>query len=161
MAKKNAILPDTSDREIVMERVFNAPRELVFKVWTDPEHVKKWFGPEGFTNTILEMDVRPGGTWRFIMHGPDGRDFPNKVVFTEVVKPELLTYTHTDDSGSAEGISFEVTVRFEDQGNQTKLVMRSVFQSAEILDYLKKNFYVVEGGIQHLNCLEKYLKSIG
>lgn len=79
---------DTADREIVISRLIHAPRELVFKVWTDPKHVAHWWGPNGFTNTIHEMDVRPGGVWRFIMHGPDGVDYPNKIVYKEVVKPQ-------------------------------------------------------------------------
>src|SRR4051794_34340238 len=68
----------SGDREIVATRIFEAPRELVFTMWTDREHVAKWWGPRGFTNTIHEMDVRPGGTWRFVMHGPDGTDYPNR-----------------------------------------------------------------------------------
>jgi len=67
----------TSDREIVLSRVFDAPRELVFKAWTDSRHVAEWWGPNGFTTTVHEMDVRPGGVWRFVMHSPDGVDFDN------------------------------------------------------------------------------------
>lgn len=82
----------TADREIGTTRIFNAPRELVGKAWADPKHVALWWGPNGFTNTISEMSVKPGGTWRFVMHGPDGTDDPNKIVFLEVVKPERLVY---------------------------------------------------------------------
>ncbi|HET7152473.1 MAG TPA: SRPBCC domain-containing protein, partial [Candidatus Kapabacteria bacterium] len=84
---------DTSDREIITMRLLNAPRELVWKVWTEPEHIAKWWGPNGFTNTIRKMDVRVGGEWLFTMHGPDGTDYPNKTVYTKVVKPERLEYT--------------------------------------------------------------------
>ena len=69
-----------SDREIVTTRVFNAARELVFKAWTDPDHLVHWWGPKGFTNTFQEFDLRPGGIWRFVMHGPDGVDYKNKSV---------------------------------------------------------------------------------
>ncbi len=72
-----------SDREIVATRVFDAPRELVFQVWTDAKHVSNWWGPRGFTTTTYEMDVRPGGVWRHVMHGPDGTDYPNEIVFVE------------------------------------------------------------------------------
>lgn len=65
-------------------------------MWTDPKHIA-WWGPNGFTNTIHEMNVKPGGVWRFIMHGPDGTDYPNKILFIEVVKPERLVYTHGSD----------------------------------------------------------------
>ncbi|HEU0053538.1 MAG TPA: SRPBCC domain-containing protein, partial [Longimicrobium sp.] len=82
----------TADREVVQSRVFDAPRELVFDAWTDPAAVAEWFGPDGFTITTYEMDVRPGGVWRFTMHGPDGTDFPNRVDYHEVVRPERLVY---------------------------------------------------------------------
>ena len=81
-------MTNTADREIVSARVFDAPRELVWKAWVDPKHVAQWWGPKGFTNTIHEMDVRPGGVWRFAMHGPDGTDYKNEIVFIEVVRPE-------------------------------------------------------------------------
>jgi len=76
-----------SDREIVTTRVVDAPRELVFRAWTEPEHVGQWWGPNGFTSTIQEMDVRPGGVWRLVMHGPDGTDYPNESIYLEVVRP--------------------------------------------------------------------------
>src|SRR5207253_3226800 len=68
----------TAEREIIATRIFEAPREVVFRMWTDPNHIVRWWGPNGFTTTMQEMDVRPGGVWQFIMHGPDGRDYPNK-----------------------------------------------------------------------------------
>ena len=97
-------------RQIVATRILNAPRELVFRVWTEPDHVAKWWGPKGFTNTIHEMDVRPGGVWRLIMHSPDGVDYRNKIIYTEVRKPELLAYTHVSAP------KFDVTVTFVDKG---------------------------------------------
>lgn len=75
-----------------LTRVFDAPREVVFKVWTDPKHVAEWWGPRGFQTTIHEMDVRPGGRWRYAMRGPDGNDYPFDGVFVEVVKPERLVF---------------------------------------------------------------------
>ena len=84
----------SSDREIVVTRVFDAPRALVFKLWTDPEHLAHWWGLNGFTITNYEMDVRLGGVWRFVMHGPNGVDYQNKVVYREVVEPERLVYSH-------------------------------------------------------------------
>src|SRR2546426_6169783 len=82
----------SADREIITTRVLDAPRELVWKAWTDPKHVAEWWGPNGFTNTIQEMDVRPDGVWRFIMHGPDGVDHKNEIIFIEVVELERLVY---------------------------------------------------------------------
>jgi uncharacterized protein YndB with AHSA1/START domain len=77
----------SADRELIFTRIFDAPRELVLKAWTDPKQIVKWWGPKGFATTTHEMDVRPGGVWRFIMHGSDGTDYKIKIVFLEVVKP--------------------------------------------------------------------------
>jgi uncharacterized protein YndB with AHSA1/START domain len=79
----------TADREIVVTRVFDAPRELVFDAFTDPAHISNWWGPDGFTTTTHEMDVRPGGTWRFVMHGPDGVDYDNIIVYREITSPSV------------------------------------------------------------------------
>ena len=111
----NRISNGTADREITGSRIFNAPRELVFKMWTDPEHIVKWWGPTGFRNTIFEMDVRPGGKWRHIMHGPDGVDYKNESIYLEVVPQERLVYQHVSAPG------FVSTVTFEDMGNKTKV----------------------------------------
>src|SRR5512146_2810578 len=101
---------DTASREITATRLVEAPRELVFRVWTEPDHIAHWWGPNGFTTTIHEMDVRPGGVWRFVMHGPDGRDYQNKIVYVEVTPPERLVYDHVA------GPKFHATVRFADGG---------------------------------------------
>ena len=84
----------TADRELTITRLLNAPIKLVWKVWTEPEHIAKWWGPTGFTNTISKMDVKPGGEWDLIMHGPDGTDFKNKSIFREVVKNERIVFEH-------------------------------------------------------------------
>ena len=81
---------NTSNRELGISRLINAPRELVWEVWTDPEHIKHWWGPTGFKNSITKMDVKPEGVWDFIMHGPDGTDYKNKHIYKEVIKPEKL-----------------------------------------------------------------------
>src|SRR3954464_649355 len=133
MPASNPERNDSADREIVAVRVFDAPRELVWKLWTDPHHVAQWWGPNGFTNTHREMDVRPGGVWRFVMHGPDGKDYDNKIVYQEVVKPERLVYTHGDEDENAPR-QFHVTVTFEDQAGKTKLTMRTVFKTREERD---------------------------
>jgi uncharacterized protein YndB with AHSA1/START domain len=139
-----------------MTRVLNAPRELVFKMWTDPEHVPRWWGPRGFTTTTYTMDVTPGGVWRFCMHGPDGRDFQNKITSLEVVKPERLVYRHGGDK-DCEPVNFEVTVTFEDQGDKTRLTMRMILPSANARDYVVKTYGAIEGGKQTLDRLEEHL----
>src|SRR5580700_11269312 len=136
-------LPEAA-RSIVITRVFDAPRTLVFDAWTDAKHVGNWWGPRGFTTTTHEMDVRPGGVWRLTMHGPDGVDYQNKITYLEVVKPERLVYDH----GGAEA---QVTVTFEDLAGKTRLTMRMVFQSAEERDRVVKKSNAIEGGNQTLD----------
>jgi len=151
----STITTTTSEREIIITRLLDAPRELVFEAWTNPKHIVNWFGPDGFTTTIKEWNLEPGGVWRFTMHGPDGRDYPNKIVFIEIVKPERLVYKHNDDG--TEGLQFHVTVTFEMRGNQTFLTMRTLFDTKEELDYVVKEHGAIEGGHQHANRLAQYL----
>jgi uncharacterized protein YndB with AHSA1/START domain len=144
-----------ADREIIATRVFDAPRELVFQMWTDPEHVAQWWGPRGFTNTIYEMDVRPGGVWRFVMHGPDGVDYQNKVVYIEIVKPERLVYSHVS------GPQFHMTVTFAEQGGKTKVTARMLFESAMQRESVVKQFGAIEGLNQTLERLGDKLATAG
>lgn len=148
--------PDTFDREIVLSRVFDAPRDLVFQAWTDPDHIDRWWGPDGFTTTTREMDVRPGGVWRFVMHGPDGADYPNRIIYDEIVRPERLVYTH--DSGQEDDPArFQVTVTFAEAGDKTHLTVRMAFASAAQRDRVVKEFRAIEGGQQTLERLAQYL----
>lgn len=148
----------TADREIVMTRVFDAPRELVFEAWTRPEHVGRWFGPRGFTTTIHEMDVRVGGMWRYIMHGPDGTDYTNRVVYQEITRPERLVYLHGEDVDDDPG-RFHVTVTFGDEGGKTRLTMRMVFATAEQREGAI-GFGAVELGHQTLDRLAEHLATM-
>lgn len=141
----------TSDREIVVTRVFDAPRALVFKLWTDPKHLTHWWGPNGFTITNYEMDVRPGGVWRFVMHGPDGVDYQNRVVYREVVEPARLVYSHVS------GPQFEMTVTFDVGGDKTKLTARMEFESAALRDKTIEQFGAVEGLKQTLDRLGEHV----
>jgi len=120
-------------------------------MWTDPKHVALWWGPNGFTNTIYEMDVRPGGVWRFVMHGPDGVDYQNKIVYDEIVKPERIVYSHVS------GPQFQVTATFTEQRDKTKLTVRMFFESAAQRDKVVKEFGAVEGLNQTLGHLEEQL----
>src|SRR5277367_993993 len=85
---------ESDPRAILATRVFDAPRELVFAVWSDPAHLANWWGPNGFTTTTSSFDVRAGGVWRFVMHGPDGRGFQNRITYEEVVSPLRIVYRH-------------------------------------------------------------------
>src|SRR5271155_4603713 len=97
----------SAEREIVLSRVFDAPRKMVWEAWTDPKQVAKWWGPKGFSTTIEVMDVRPGGVWRQVMHGPDGIDYPNESVFLDVVQYERLVYTLTGGLKSGSLVKME------------------------------------------------------
>jgi uncharacterized protein YndB with AHSA1/START domain len=154
-ATPSSNVSSTADRQMVLTRLLDAPRELVFDVWTDPTHIDQWWGPRGFRNTTSEMEARPGGMWRYVMHGPDGTDFGNRIVYREIVKPERLVYDHGSDVDN-DPDSFHVTVTFEEEGGKTKLTMRAVWKSAAAFAEVQK-FGVVEGGRQTMDRLEEYL----
>jgi uncharacterized protein YndB with AHSA1/START domain len=148
-----------SEREIEITRLLNAPRELVFEVWTSPKHVDKWWGPNGFTNTTHKMDVRPGGEWVYVMHGPNGANFDNRIRFIEVVRPEKLVYLH-DSGKDNDPQEFQSTVTFESVGKQTKVTLKSVFKTKEARDFVVREFGAIEGGNQHLAKLDSYLAGL-
>lgn len=150
--------PSAADREIVLTRVFAAPRELVWLAMTDPRHVVQWWGPHGFTTTIEQMDVRPGGIWKHTMHGPDGTNYPNQSVFQEVVKPERIVYVHGGGREGGPGAHFIATWTFEivDAGS-TRLTLRMVFPSAAARESVIREFGALEGGRQTLARLADYL----
>jgi uncharacterized protein YndB with AHSA1/START domain len=145
----------TTDREIVIIRIVDAPRELVWQAWTEPQHIAQWWGPNGFRTTIHEMNVTVGGVWRYMMHGPDGTDYPNRVVYREIVKPQRLVYDHSDDSPDP-SIHFLATVTFEDLGGRTRVTLHSLFDSAPARDAVVK-FGAIEGGEQTLARLAAHL----
>jgi uncharacterized protein YndB with AHSA1/START domain len=147
-----------SGREIVVARVFDAPRGLVWQVWTDPQHVARWWGPRGFTTTIETMDVRPGGVWKHVMRGPDGARYPGKSVFTEVVKPERIVLSHGGGREGGPEAHFVSTWTFETvEGGATRVTIRMVFPSAQERDRVAREFGAVEGGNQTLERLAEHL----
>jgi uncharacterized protein YndB with AHSA1/START domain len=138
-----------SDREISLTRTFDAPRELVWQAWTERDRVVRWWGQDGFTTTVREMDVRPGGTWRFVMHGPDGTDYDVRAIFIDVVKPERLVFDHGEPP-------FRVTVTFHEESHGTRVTMSSLFASAEERDRVYEDG-AREGGPQMFDRLGEYL----
>ncbi|MBB4635401.1 uncharacterized protein YndB with AHSA1/START domain [Longimicrobium terrae] len=151
---------DTAGREVVLERVFDEPRELVFDAWTDPRHMAHWWGPRGFTTTTREMDVRPGGRWRFVMHAPDGTDYDNLIVYLEVVRPERLVYDHADADGDNEvAPAFRVTARFHEHERGTRLTFRLLFPTAEVRRAMMDE-RASEGGKQTLERLAEYVATL-
>ncbi len=149
---------NTSDREILVTREFNAPRELVWEAMTNPKHVVNWWGPRGFSTTIEEMDFRVGGFWQHVMRGPDGVKYPNKSIFKEIVKPERIVYQHGGKREGGPGVSFVSTWTFDlIETNKTKVTIRMVFPSTENRDFVVKEFGAIEGGKQTLERLGEFL----
>ena len=151
-----------ADCEIVITRLIDAPRELVWKVWTEPDHVINWWGPTGFSTTTHSMEVKPGGMWRYVMHGPDGRDYQNLITYLEVREPERLVYKHGGGE-ETEPVNFQMTVTFEvagPSGEQTQVTMRSVFPSRKARDFVIREYNAVEGGKQHLGRLAEYVRPL-
>jgi uncharacterized protein YndB with AHSA1/START domain len=144
----------TTGREITATRVFRAPRALVWKMWTDREHIARWWGPRGFSLTTRTMDVRPGGVWDFVMHGPDGRDYKNENVYVEVVEPERIVYDHVSTP------IHRVTATFVAEGDETRVTMHMVFATAEMRDATVKTFNAVEGQKETLDRLEGELQRL-
>ena len=157
MAASGTTETQVSECEVTHTRVFDAPRELVFKVWTDPQHAGKWWGPRGFTTTTHSMEFKPGGAWRYCMHGPDGRDYENRITYLEIVEPERLVYKHGGGKEDLEPVNFQTTVTFEDVGGRTRVTMRAVFASAAALKFVVETYGAVEGGRQHFERLGEYL----
>ncbi len=123
---------NSADRTLTVTRVFDAPRELVFKAWTDPKHLANWWGPRGYTLPEHIMDFRPGGAYRFRMRPPDGPDVLWYGVYREIVPPERLALTCSIDDADGKPISSEtlLTLAFEEHEGKTKLTLRqAVFDS--------------------------------
>ena len=156
MAARNSVDLETDPRSIIGTRVFDAPRELVFSAWTDPKHLAQWWGPDGFTTTTSAFEFRAGGVWRFVMHGPDGRDYQNRITFDEIVKPERIVYRH-GGGDDVEPVQFQTTVTFEELNRKTRLTMRALFPSAAERDRVVREYGADKGAIQTLSRLAEYL----
>ncbi|UPT67083.1 MAG: SRPBCC domain-containing protein [Sphingobacteriales bacterium JAD_PAG50586_3] len=150
---------NTKDREIVLSRIVNATAQLVWQVWTNAEHLDKWWGPNDFTNVTKEMDFSVGGKWRYTMHGPNNMDFANRITYTKIEELAVLEYHHTDDE-EPPAIEFYVSVTFEDLGDKTKVTQRSIFPTAEALRKVVEENGAIEGGKQHLGNLDSYVTKL-
>jgi uncharacterized protein YndB with AHSA1/START domain len=136
MAPQSSIRSEPAEHVLVIERIFDAPRELVFKAWTDPEHLVHWLGPKGFTGTVLKMDLRVGGAYRFHMSSADGAEYWQQGIYREIVEPErfVRTCAWADADGIPTGPETLMTVTFEEQGGKTKLTFQQTFCSASARD---------------------------
>jgi uncharacterized protein YndB with AHSA1/START domain len=160
MAEKNSLDLETDSRSIIGTRVFDAPRDLVFAAFSDPKHLAKWWGPNGFTTTTHSHDFRVGGVWRFVMHGPDGRDYQNRVTYDEIVPPERLVYRH-DGGDDVEPVQFVQTVTFEVLGNgQTRLIWHGKFPSAAERARVIREYGADKGLVQTMARLADYVSAL-
>lgn len=149
---------NTKDREIRLSREFEASRELVFDAFTAPEKIGQWWGPDGFTTTTGEMNFEVGGDWIFTMHDPEGTDYPNHIVYTEIKEPERITYDHYGDQDKKDDSPhFKTTIVFEDLGKRTKINMNMRFPTVQKRKEATE-FGAVEGGRQTLGRLADYLE---
>ena len=155
MAKNNmSITAVPGKQEIIMSRVFDAPRELVFKTYTDPKLIPQWWGPRDYTTIVDKMDVKPGGLWRYIQRGTDGSEYAFRGVYHESLAPERLIYTFEFEPMPGH-VCLE-TVKFEDQEGQTKVTVISVFQSVEDRDGMLQSG-MEEGSVDTWDRLEELL----
>jgi len=141
-----------SDRELATTRLLDATRERVFRAFSEPEHLAQWWGPNGFTNTFQQFDVRAGGAWRYVMHGPNGADYPNESVFVEVVKPERIVIEHVS------GPRFRLTITLAAEAGKTRITWRQVFPSAS--DCNKIRAIAVPANEQNLDRLQAQLAHV-
>ncbi len=159
MAAGNSIDMESDPRAIIATRVFDAPRELVFAAWSDPAHLAHWWGPNGFTTTTSSFDMRPGGVWRFVMHGPDGRDFQNRITYEEVVSPLRIVYRHGGGE-DVEPVQFKTTVTFEEVAGargKTRITMRMDFPSAAERERVIREYGADKGLAQTLARVAEYM----
>jgi uncharacterized protein YndB with AHSA1/START domain len=159
VAERNSIDLEQDPAVMVGTRVLDAPRTLVFDMWSDPKHLAQWWGPNGFSTTTNTFDLRPGGVWRFVMHGPDGRNYDNRIEFEEVVRPERIVYRHRGED--AEPVQLRTTVTFEDLGGRTRLTLHARFPSGKARDRVIGEFGADRGMVQTLARLAEYLGRIG
>jgi uncharacterized protein YndB with AHSA1/START domain len=148
----------TADREIVISRVIDAPRELVFEAFTEVRHLSRWWGPAGFTTTTRAFEFRVGGEWDFVMHGPDGTDYQEWIRWTEITPPERLALLH--GASSDDPNAFESTLTFAPDGPRTRIEMRTVFPTTELRDEAVEKYHAIEGGEQTLGNLATYVAEI-
>ncbi len=143
------------NHEITITRLIDAPRERVFDAWTNPDALNEWWGPQGFTTSTTSAAIRPGGVWQFVMHSPDGTDYPNRITFEEIARPERITYFHGEDEGKPR--DFHTTVSFDDVAGRTRLTMRSVFATAEMRRQALEEYGALQGGHSTIDSLSEFV----
>lgn len=143
---------DTANRELATSRVLGATPAQAFAAFADPARLALWWGPKGFSNSFEQFDLRPGGLWRFTMHGPDGTDYVNESRFVAIVPDERVVFEHLSQHW------FEMTIVFEAQSDgRTRIGWRMVFDSAEHRDRIAE--FVIPANEQNLDRLEAHLRA--
>jgi uncharacterized protein YndB with AHSA1/START domain len=145
---------NTKEKELCFSRLLDAPVKVVWDIWTKPEHINLWWGPDGFTTTILKMEIKPGGEWDLIMHGPDGTDYKIKSVFKEIVKHKKIVYEQLTH------FKYVATIEFESRNDKTFINWTMLFESKEKLIEAAKTYGVDRGFTQNAEKLINYLKQI-
>ncbi len=156
--RRTPVQSATADREIVISRVIDAPRELVFEAFTEVRHLSRWWGPEGFTTTTREFEFRVGGEWTFVMHGPDGTDYQEWISWTEIAPPDRIDMLHGESRGDPN--AFKSAVTLTQDGAATRIEMRTVFPTKELRDEAVEKYHAIEGGQQTLGNLAAYVTKI-
>ncbi|MDP2287191.1 MAG: SRPBCC family protein [Actinomycetota bacterium] len=153
--RDTTVQEDTTDRELVISRIINAPCDLVFEAFTEVRHLSQWWGPEGFTTTTRAFDFRVGSEWEFVMHGPDGTDYQEWISWTLIKRPERIEMLHGEyrDDPNA----FVSVLTFTPDGEATHIEMRTVFPTKELRDEAVEKYHAVEGGQQTLANLDAYV----
>jgi uncharacterized protein YndB with AHSA1/START domain len=144
-----------SDREIVVSHVIGAAREVVFEAFTEVRHLSRWWGPEGFSTTTQAFEFRVGGEWAFVMHGPDGTDYPEWIRWTEIVPPERIALLHGERRDDPD--AFDSLLTFATDGARTRVELRTLFRTAAQRDEAVETYHAVEGGRQTLSHLADYV----
>lgn len=144
-----------ADREVVVTRTINAPPEAVFEAFTAVQHLSQWWGPAGFSTTTHAFEFQEGGVWEFTMHGPDGTDYLEWIMWTGIERPRriaMLHGEHRDDPNA-----FESVLSFEPDGAATRIELRTVFPTRELREEAVEKYHAVEGGTQTLANLAAYV----
>lgn len=144
---------EITNRGLRNTRMLNAPIDLVWEVWTNPEHTANWWGPNGFTNTIHKMDFQEGGEWKLTMHGPDGKNYPNRSIFKEIIPFKKIVFEHFNPH-------FIAKVLFESKGKETQINWTMLFDTEEMAEIIIKAHKADEGQKQNMERLEKYLSKL-
>ena len=147
------------NNQVIYRRFIEAPVELVFAAWSEPERLAKWWGPDGFTLSTQAQEFAKGGFWIFIMHGPDGHDYKNKIQYLEIDRPRLISYRHLGDGEEEPNVQFLSRITFAPVKGGTDLTMTQEFPSKAELERVEQKYGAIKGGQQHVENLATYLKT--